>query len=205
MTRNLACVVRVAGIVSFLLLALGANAALVTFDTVTPPVHVPYLGFYTENGVRLTSYSQDSFITDWLYVLGSSGIYFDSVYGYNEYIEFSMDDGSTFDLVSFVLATNGNYGNSNARWLETSAGALDYWTFLPFSTATATPLNFSGSLYSDLTWFRVSTVYFATELDDVVVNSHSEAVPEPGSLSLAVLAVLALLSLRKAAVRRRRS
>lgn len=196
-----------AGIGIVLVTTAGAVAVVITFDSVVDGTPLANGGTYTENGMKATSHSNYSQFSDAINMLPTNALYFhgnDSNDAYspagiigvnNAYIEFSMADGSTFDLLSLTLVSGGNYGTQKRRWVTTSAGA-EYWPLFQ-DTAVVVPLTFSGSSYSNLDWFRVGTVWFATELDNIAFN----VVPEPGTTALLAMGALGFLG---GAARRRR-
>jgi hypothetical protein len=174
-----------------LALASTAEAAIVVmdFDTVPDGTPMPYGGTFVQNGMKATSYSNFSILSDndALKMLPTNALYFhgnDGADSYapaatigpnNAYIDFRMVDGSKFDLLSLDLVSGGNYGTPERRWITTSAGST-YWPLFQ-DTLVVVHLTFSGSNYTQIDWFRVGTQWFATELDNVTFN-----VPEPATI-----------------------
>ncbi len=157
----------------------------VTFDTVPDGTPLPYGGTYCESGMIATSYSNFSSFSDPLNWFPTNALYFHGnnqdlgqwdanvIKPYHAYIEFRMANGSRFDLQSLDIGTNQNSGTPERRWIQTSAGAT-FWPILP-DGGTVTTLNFSGPDYSNLEWFRVGTVWFATEVDNITFTPLTPA------------------------------
>ena len=163
----------------------------VTFDTVRENTALPFGGEYHENGMRVTSASFNALIGDPLLMIPTNAVYF---HGGGEYIEFSMLNGALFDLLSLDLITNVRPD----RLIATSKNTA----FIPVSpfglTGAVSPIVFSGPEYSNLQWFRISTIHFATEVDNVTFQSN--AVPEPSATLLlagSLVGVLGYAWLRK--------
>ena len=195
-----------AGICFALIMTSGNAAIIVSFDTVPEGTAMPNGGTYYENGMQATSHSDYSVLQDSLSMLPTNALYFHGNDGAgantagvigpnNAYIEFREIDGSHFDLLSLDLVSGGNFGTPSRRWITTSAGGAPFWPQFGDS-ARVVPLTFSGAAYSDLDWFRVGTVWFATELDNIAFN----VVPEPGTAALLAMGALGFLG----AARRRR-
>jgi hypothetical protein len=163
-----------------------ASIAVMNFDTVPEGTSMPNGGTYFQNGMKATSYSNYSVLQDSLNMLPTNALYFHGNSGAdaysppatigpnNAYIDFRMADGSKFDLLSLDLASGGNYGTPQRRWIRTSAGSV-YWPIFQDS-AVVVHLSFTGSNYTQIDWFQVGTQWFATELDNITFN-----VPEPAT------------------------
>ena len=164
-------------IVSFKLLV--AGVALVgaapaqttmTFDALADGTSMPFGTRYAENGLVATIDSNNAVIGDPLHAeAGSKYLYF---HGSNEYIEFSLENGGSFTLDSFKFVTNG----FAPRWIATSNSNGTLSLADPTSVSI---LPFSGPAYENITWFRVGTPFFATQIDNVTVTPLQ---PEPPSI-----------------------
>jgi hypothetical protein len=134
-----------------LLVTSSAGASLVTFDMVPENTALPFGGEYHENGMRVTSASFNALIGDPLLMIPTNAVYF---HGGGEYIEFSMLNGALFDLLSLDLITNIRPD----RLIATSKNTA----FIPVGpfglTGAVSPIVFSGPEYSNLQWFRISTI-----------------------------------------------
>ena len=185
---------------SVFLLAAASVVNAGTIMTFTPATTGPFGpgASYAENGLTVTSSNADAWITDnALPFYTSRSLYLDGVRGSDQYVRFAMSDGSTFDLLSLIMVSNGNYGWTAPRWIRTSNGVTyrpDASVLPDIQTGVSATISFSGSDYQGLSWFDVGSDYFATEVDDVTVNG---SVPEPGSLFLLGPALLSMLGLRR--------
>lgn len=148
-------------IISVLPILRGTNATaeVMTFDTVAKGTSLPFGGVFIENGMKVTSFSSYSQIGSPLSFSVDNGLYF---HGTNQFIVFEMEDGSPFSLINFDLASNG-YGT---KWLTMSNNMIINLPLPPISYLT---VHFSGSSYSNITWFTVNTSWNATELDNITV------------------------------------
>lgn len=135
--------------------------AKMAFDAVPEGTGFSFNATYQENGIVAVSKSHYSSFGDPLNGTPTTALYF---HGTGEYIEFSVVGGGSFDLLSFDLVSNGY----QSRWIETSRSGGTLPIGLP---VTLTHLEFSGSPYTDITWFRVGTPWFATEVDNIVVSA----------------------------------
>jgi hypothetical protein len=181
-----------AAVIVLVLAASPAGAATITFGSATVGAFDCGTSYY-EAGYKVTSHSWYSSFGDPLNGLPNDpGLYFHGnggpdtagvINSWNAYIEFSQVEGLPFDLKGIDLLSGGNYGTWNRRWITTSAGA-EYWPNFNSDTQVTRHFDFSGPLYSGITWFRVGTVWYATEIDNVNV------VPEPCTMSFVALGVL---------------
>ena len=175
--KNLTEIINAIRRVSLVLLIAPATgmATSMTFDA-GPAGPLPFGGTYAENGMVVTSYSDNAQIGTPLGVNPTgNGLYF---HGVDQYVEFAMVDGSTFDLNSFDFLTNGFTDN---RWVEASSGAFQY---LPGVVDWQT-FTFAGTGFQSIEWFRVGTPWFATEMDNVnFTSSEPSPVPEPATFTL---------------------
>lgn len=182
-------------------------ATTVTFEDVAAGV-LPFGGTYTENGMKVTSYSDYSQIGDPLgWNPTGNALYF---HGEFQYVEFSMTDGSLFNLLSFDFLTNGS---SNVRWIETSKTSSDpnerlylngvtsiyagTWIYV----GTLDNLTFSSTEFQDIGWFRIVSAGRATEMDNVVFElssaNDSVPIPEPSTIILLGIGILGLINTTK--------
>jgi len=161
-----------------------ANAVPLTmnFDSVAHGTDIANGGTYIENGMKITSFSDYSQIgsplSDPTNLFNNNGFYF---HGTNQYIKFEMVDGSSFNLLNFDLATNG----FTPRWLKTSYSPTTNIT-LPNTPTTYSTIIFSGPEYTNITWFSVHTAWYATELDNITIDTNTSPapVPEPATMFL---------------------
>jgi len=161
--------------IALLLATSSGGASLVTFDTVPEGTVLPFGGEYHENGMRVISASYNSLIGDPLLMIGTNGVYF---HGAGEYVEFSMLNGSSFDLLSLDLITNVRPD----RLIATSSNPT-FVSIGPFGLDGAVShIIFSGPEYSTLQWFQIGTMHFGTEVDNITFQSY--AVAEPTTLLL---------------------
>ncbi|MHC4956095.1 MAG: PEP-CTERM sorting domain-containing protein [Planctomycetota bacterium] len=174
-----------------LALASGANADTIQFEG-APAGPVPFGSTYDELGMRVTSFSANSIIGDPLGLgFGGNWYYF---HGLNQYIEFRMIDGSTFDLSSFDLGTNG----FTHPWILTSSQAAP--VALPnliHGGHHSVHVDFVGAEYQNLSWFRVGSLGNATQVDNVVFTAQSSSpIPEPSALALLLVGTLGGVAIR---------
>ena len=163
-------------------------AVTMTFDT-APSGDIGSFALgstYQENGIQAVSHSSYACFKDMLWNdynahIGrtpTTPLYF---HGADQYIEFSLVGGGTFNLNSLELVGN----DTNPRWVFTSkTGGTER---LIGTSTSLTVETFSGPDFTDISWFRVSTHWgSATELDNITVT----AVPEPSTLIAGVLLCL---------------
>jgi hypothetical protein len=170
-----------------------AGTVVVNFDA-APTGPLAYGASYTESGLKATSYSNYSQLlaSGGLPWYLSNGLYF---HGTNEYIHFEMSNGSTFDLLSLVMVTNGNYTNPTPRTIYSSKGGSVAPVLPDAQPGVVATIPLGGADFTGISWFEVSTVWFATEVDDITIQTQSD-VPEPGSLALVGSALLGLVVFR---------
>ena len=137
-----------------------AATLTMTFDSIAEGTAFARNAVREENGIRAVCHSDYSSFADPLNGFATTPLYF---HGTGHYIEFSLVSGGTFDLISFWLTSNG-YAS---RWVETSktAGQIG----IPGYTS-PTLISFTNAEYRGITWFRIGTPWYATEVDSVTVD-----------------------------------
>ena len=143
---------------------------VMTFNSVAEGTGFPFSSTYRENGMVAFCQSHNSQFGDPLNGAPTAALYF---HGTGEYIEFSMEGGAPFTLLSLELLSNGFV----SRWIQTSgSGGTNINIGMPTSLAV---IQFSGPQYTNITWFRVGTPYYATEVDNITILP---AAPPPVSM-----------------------
>ncbi|MBU0678856.1 MAG: hypothetical protein KJ626_12155, partial [Verrucomicrobia bacterium] len=145
-----------------------------TFDSIAEGTAFARDEVYEESGIRLVSKSDYSSFSDGLNGMPTTPLYF---HGTDQYVEFSLVSGGEFDLTSFELLSNGYVD----RWIETSKTAG------PVSIGQPTTLEikeFSGAEYEGISWFRVGTSWYATQVDNITVEVLAGDPPDAFSLQL---------------------
>ena len=145
-----------------------------TFDAQQKGTAFPFGATYSENGILATSYSNIAQFGDPLYTADTTPLYF---HGPDEYIEFRRVDGGTFDLDSFYLVTNGFDG----RWIETSKTTQRASLGQPTEL---TLLQFTGDEYVGISWFRIGTPTWATQIDTIRVRPQGANGCQTGPLTI---------------------
>ncbi len=153
--------------------AASAATVTMTFDSITEGSAFARNAVYEENGIRATCQSDYASFADPLNGFANTPLYF---HGTGHYIEFRLVSGVAFDLKSFWLTSNG-YAN---RWIMTEKNPTQVSIGMP---TTPTLKEFSGTNYTGITWFRIGTPWYATEVDTIVVEYQVGSAPYAFSLS----------------------